>query len=194
MTSAELALVQVPVPGDDDVPGYMRALETAAAYLPAEQLRLLRRAWAVGAAAHAGQTRKSGEPYITHPVAVAGVLAEQKVDIETLVAAVLHDTIEDTPLTRAVLAAGFGEPVAELVEGVTKLDKLQFASRREADAESFRKMMLAMARDLRVILIKLADRLHNMRTLGAQSVEARERIARETLEVYAPIAQRLGMN
>ncbi|GGJ98849.1 RelA/SpoT family protein [Luteimonas terricola] len=194
MNSAELALVQVSVPGDEDVPGYMRALETAAAYLPAEQLRLLRRAWAVGAAAHEGQVRRSGEPYITHPVAVAGVLADQKVDIETLVAAVLHDTIEDTPLTRAALASEFGESVAELVEGVTKLDKLQFASRREADAESFRKMMLAMARDLRVILIKLADRLHNMRTLGAQSAEARERIARETLEVYAPIAQRLGMN
>lgn len=194
MNAAELALVSVPVPGDRDVPDYVRALEASAAYLPADQLRLLRRAWAVGAAAHEGQLRKSGEPYITHPVAVAGVLAEQKVDIETLVAAVLHDTIEDTPLTRDALAAEFGEPVAELVEGVTKLDKLQFASRREADAESFRKMMLAMARDLRVILIKLADRLHNMRTLGAQSVEARERIARETLEVYAPIAQRLGMN
>ena len=152
MNAAELALVSVPVPGDLDVPDYVRALEASAAYLPADQLRLLRRAWAVGAAAHEGQLRKSGEPYITHPVAVAGVLAEQKVDIETLVAAVLHDTIEDTPLTRDALAAEFGEPVAELVEGVTKLDKLQFASRREADAESFRKMMLAMARDLRVIL------------------------------------------
>src|SRR5690606_17145917 len=118
----------------------------------------------------------------------------QKVDLETLVAAILHDTIEDTPLTRAALASEFGESVAELVEGVTKLDKLHFASRREADAESFRKMMLAMARDLRVILIKLADRLHNMRTPGAQSGEARARIARETLEVYAPTAQRLGMN
>ncbi|MEN1956888.1 RelA/SpoT family protein [Luteimonas changyuni] len=194
MNAAELALVTVPIPGDEEIPGYMRALEAAAAYLPAEQMRLLRRAWAVGAAAHAGQVRKSGEPYITHPVAVAGVLAEQKVDLETLVAAILHDTIEDTPLTRAALASEFGESVAELVEGVTKLDKLHFASRREADAESFRKMMLAMARDLRVILIKLADRLHNMRTLGAQSGEARARIARETLEVYAPIAQRLGMN
>ena len=194
MNSTELALVRVPVPGDDDVPAYMQALEKAASYLSPGQLRMLRRAWAVGAAAHDGQLRKSGEPYITHPVAVAVVLAEQKGDIETLVAAVLHDTIEDTPLTRAALASEFGEPVAELVEGVTKLDKLQFASRREADAESFRKMMLAMARDLRVILIKLPDRLHNMRTLGAQSAEARGRIARETLEVYAPIAQRLGMN
>jgi guanosine-3',5'-bis(diphosphate) 3'-pyrophosphohydrolase len=194
MNSAELALVRVSVPGDDDVPAYMRALESACAYLSAGQLKLLRRAWAVGAAAHAGQVRKSGEPYITHPVAVAAVLAEHKVDLETLVAAILHDTIEDTPLTSRALASEFGETVAELVEGVTKLDKLRFASRREADAESFRKMMLAMARDLRVILIKLADRLHNMRTLGAQSSEARARIARETLEIYAPIAQRLGMN
>ncbi|KPN21166.1 (p)ppGpp synthetase [Xanthomonas sp. Mitacek01] len=182
------------VPADDAVPEYMRVLERATLYLPEEQRVQLRRAWSVGAAAHSGQMRKSGEPYITHPVAVAVVLAEQKVDIETLVAAILHDTIEDTPLTREALASAFGETVAELVEGVTKLDKLNFGSRQEADAESFRKMMLAMARDLRVILIKLADRLHNMRTLGAQPGPSRERIARETLEVYAPIAQRLGMN
>ncbi len=188
------ALALPPVPADDAVPDYVQALEKAAAYLPPEQLALLRRAWAVGAAAHAGQTRKSGEPYITHPVAVAAVLAEQKVDVETLVAAILHDTIEDTPLTREALASEFGQTVAELVDGVTKLDKLQFADRQEAAAESFRKMLLAMARDLRVILIKLADRLHNMRTLGAQTEEARTRIARETLEIYAPIAQRLGMN
>ena len=184
-----------PTPAPDaDVPPYVRALETAAAYLPAEQRATLVRAWRVGAAAHAGQTRKSGEPYITHPVAAATILAEQGVDVETLVAAILHDTIEDTPLTRAEIARDFGDTVAELVEGVTKLDKLQFQDRQEAAAESFRKMMLAMARDLRVILIKLADRLHNMRTLGAQSSEARGRIARETLEIYAPIAQRLGMN
>ena len=125
---------------------------------------------------------------------MASLLAEQKVDVETLIAAILHDTIEDTPLTGAALASEFGDTVAELVDGVTKLDKLHFASRQEAAAESFRKMLLAMARDLRVIMIKLADRLHNMRTLGAQSSDARERIARETLEVYAPIAQRLGMN
>ncbi|KLJ02299.1 bifunctional (p)ppGpp synthetase/guanosine-3',5'-bis(diphosphate) 3'-pyrophosphohydrolase [Luteimonas sp. FCS-9] len=195
MTPAPPASLATPdVPGDDALPDYVRDLERATLYLPADQRALLRRAWAVGAAAHAGQTRKSGEAYITHPVAVAGVLAEQKVDVETLVAAILHDTIEDTPLTRDELAEQFGEPVAELVDGVTKLDKLNFSSRQEADAESFRKMMLAMARDLRVILIKLADRLHNMRTLGAQPGPARERIARETLEVYAPIAQRLGMN
>jgi guanosine-3',5'-bis(diphosphate) 3'-pyrophosphohydrolase len=127
-------------------------------------------------------------------VAVATVLAEQRVDVETLIAAILHDTLEDTPLGRDAIAGEFGETVAELVDGVTKLDKLQFADRQEAAAESFRKMLLAMARDLRVIMIKLADRLHNMRTLGAQTPEARQRIARETLEVYAPIAQRLGMN
>lgn len=182
------------VPDDDAIPEYVRELERAAQYLPVDQRMQLRRAWAVGAAAHEGQTRKSGEPYITHPVAVAKVLAEQRVDVETLVAAILHDTIEDTPLTREEIAEGFGETVAELVDGVTKLDKLSFSNRQEAAAESFRKMMLAMARDLRVILIKLGDRLHNMRTLGAQSGEARTRIARETLEVYAPIAQRLGMN
>ena len=181
-------------PDQDAVPDYVQSLERAANYLPEAQRAQLRRAWAVGAAAHAGQTRKSGEPYITHPVAVAQVLAEQGLDVETLVAAILHDTIEDTPLSRQDLATQFGETVAELVDGVTKLDKLRFADRQEAAAESFRKMLLAMSRDLRVILIKLADRLHNMRTLGAQSAEARRRIAIETLEIFAPIAQRLGMN
>src|SRR5690606_5874624 len=143
--------IRVTVPGDDEIPDYVRELEEAAGYLPREQRLELRRAWALGAKAHEGQFRKSGEPYITHPVAVARVLAEQKLDLETLIAAILHDTIEDTPLTREQLAAEFGETVAELVDGVTKLDKLQFSSRQEAAAESFRKMMLAMARDLRVI-------------------------------------------
>jgi len=196
MTPGEpaIALPILPVPDEDAVPDYVQALERAADYLPEAQRAQLRRAWAVGAAAHVGQTRKSGEPYITHPVAVAQVLAEQGLDVETLIAAILHDTIEDTPLTRGDIAQQFGETVAELVDGVTKLDKLHFADRQEAAAESFRKMLLAMSRDLRVILIKLADRLHNMRTLGAQSTEARRRIAIETLEIYAPIAQRLGMN
>ncbi|QSX74849.1 bifunctional (p)ppGpp synthetase/guanosine-3',5'-bis(diphosphate) 3'-pyrophosphohydrolase [Lysobacter arenosi] len=196
MSPAESAISTHPaiVLDDADVPDYVRELENAAEYLPEPQRHSLRRAWAIGAAAHAGQTRKSGEPYITHPVAVAKVLADQGLDVETLIAAILHDTIEDTPLTRDGLASEFGETVAELVDGVTKLDKLQFRDRQEATAESFRKMLLAMSRDLRVILIKLADRLHNMRTLGAQSMEARHRIARETLEIYAPIAQRLGMN
>jgi guanosine-3',5'-bis(diphosphate) 3'-pyrophosphohydrolase len=177
-----------------DLPDYVRELEQAAQYLPKSQREQLRRAWSIGAAAHAGQTRKSGEPYITHPVAVAKVLADQGLDVETLVAAILHDTLEDTPLTPDAITTEFGATVTELVDGVTKLDKLQFRDRQEANAESFRKMLLAMSRDLRVILIKLADRLHNMRTLGAQSVEARRRIAAETLEIFAPIAQRLGMN
>ncbi|MEN1927201.1 bifunctional (p)ppGpp synthetase/guanosine-3',5'-bis(diphosphate) 3'-pyrophosphohydrolase [Luteimonas sp. MJ293] len=194
MTSTPLAIHRIETPADEALPGYVRELEQAASYLDDSQRLVLRRAWAVGVCAHEGQMRKSGEPYITHPVAVAKVLAELKVDLETLVAAILHDTIEDTPLTGEELASEFGETVAELVDGVTKLDKLHFSSRQEATAESFRKMMLAMARDLRVILIKLGDRLHNMRTLGAQTSEARERIARETLEIYAPIAQRLGMN
>ncbi|KAF1700926.1 RelA/SpoT family protein [Pseudoxanthomonas suwonensis] len=191
--SAQAVASEPPSTGEQG-PDYVLELERAASYLPCEQLPLLRDAWRVGAAAHAGQTRKSGEPYITHPVAVATVLAELGLDVETLVAAILHDTIEDTPLTREELAAQFGEDVAELVDGVTKLDKLKFRDRQEAAAESFRKMLLAMSRDLRVIMIKLADRLHNMRTLGAQGSEARVRIARETLEIYAPIAQRLGMS
>jgi len=177
-----------------ELPDYVRELEQAAHYLPAPQREQLRRAWSIGAAAHAGQSRKSGEPYITHPVAVAKVLADQGLDVETLIAAILHDTLEDTPLTPEAITTEFGSTVTDLVDGVTKLDKLQFRDRQEANAESFRKMLLAMSRDLRVILIKLADRLHNMRTLGAQSVEARRRIATETLEIYAPIAQRLGMN
>ncbi len=185
---------KVASPAGAAVPDYVLQLERAAHYLPPEQLPLLRRAWEVGAAAHAGQTRKSGEPYITHPVAVAQVLAELGLDVEALIAAILHDTIEDTPLTREEVAAEFGEAVAELVDGVTKLDKLKFRDRQEAAAESFRKMLLAMSRDLRVIMIKRADRLQNMRTLGAHSREARGRIARETLEIYAPIAQRLGMS
>lgn len=176
------------------LPGYMRGLERAAKYLDESQQALLRQAWVVGAAAHSGQMRSSGEPYITHPVAVATILAEQGLDVETLLAAILHDTIEDTELAWDDIAGQFGPTVAELVDGVTKLDKLQFRDRQEANAESFRKMLLAMSRDLRVILIKLADRLHNMRTLGAKDPVSRQRIARETLEIYAPIAQRLGMN
>jgi guanosine-3',5'-bis(diphosphate) 3'-pyrophosphohydrolase len=173
----------------------MRALELKIAdYLPEAQLAKVRRAYQVGADAHDGQTRKSGEAYITHPVAVAGILAELRMDVETLCAAILHDALEDTALPRSAISEEFGEAVAGLVDGVTKLDKIQFRDRQEADAESFRKMMLAMSRDLRVILIKLADRLHNMRTLDAMSADSRRRIARETLEVYAPIAHRLGMN
>jgi guanosine-3',5'-bis(diphosphate) 3'-pyrophosphohydrolase len=191
----ESALTVMQAPTVSDPPAYVRALEEKlAAYVPPGQVALVRRAYEVGAHAHAGQTRKSGEPYITHPIAVASILADLGLDHETIIAAILHDTLEDTPVTRSELASEFGPAVAELVDGVTKLDKLQFKSRQEAAAESFRKMLLAMARDLRVILIKLADRLHNMRTLGSMDVGSRRRIARETLEIYAPIAQRLGMN
>jgi GTP diphosphokinase / guanosine-3',5'-bis(diphosphate) 3'-diphosphatase len=179
----------------DLLPHYMlelrHVLET---YLTPDQVRQVEKAFAIGEFAHRGQNRKSGEPYITHPVAVARILAEMHLDAETLMAGILHDTIEDTIVTKEVLLAEFGETVADLVDGVTKLDKVQFASREAATAESFRKMLLAMARDLRVILIKLADRLHNMRTLESMGSEGRRRIARETLDVYAPIAQRLGMN
>ena len=171
-----------------------RLLKKAALYLPEESLAKIRRAYQLGALAHQGQTRKSGEPYITHPIAVAEILAEQRLDGEALCAAILHDALEDTTLPRTFIADTFGESVAEMVEGVTKLDKIQFSNRQEADAESFRKMMLAMSRDIRVILIKLADRLHNMRTLESKSAESRRRIALETLEIYAPIAQRLGIN
>jgi len=179
----------------DMIPGDVQALEKRLhVYLPDEQVARVRKAYLIGARAHAGQTRKSGEPYITHPVAVAAILAELGMDAETIIAAILHDTLEDTPLSRPELESEFGATVAELVDGVTKLDKLQFRSVAEAAAESFRKMLLAMARDMRVILIKLADRLHNMRTLIAMAPESRRRIARETLDIYAPIAQRLGMN
>ena len=189
------ALSSPQAPTSSEPPAYVRALEDKlSTYLPPGQVALVRRAYEVGAHAHGEQKRKSGEPYITHPVAVASILSELGLDHETIIAAILHDTLEDTPLTRSELEAEFGEAVAELVDGVTKLDKIQFKSRQEAAAESFRKMLLAMARDLRVILIKLADRLHNMRTLGSMEHSARRRIARETLEIYAPIAQRLGMN
>ncbi len=169
-------------------------LNQVAEYLQPEQVERVRLAYLISAAAHDGQTRRSGEPYITHPLAVAGILAELRMDVETLCSAILHDTLEDTTLPRAALVSEFGDTVAELVDGVTKLERIEFADRYEAAAESFRKMLLAMARDLRVILIKLADRLHNMRTIGAMAADSRRRIARETLEIYAPIAQRLGMN
>jgi guanosine-3',5'-bis(diphosphate) 3'-pyrophosphohydrolase len=191
MASTSTLKLPDPDPCPDDVAQLALRLKP---YLAPEQIDRVRRAYLIGAAAHHGQTRKSGEPYITHPIAVATLLADMGMDVETICAAILHDALEDTPLERDVIASEFGEAVAELVDGVTKLDKLQFADRQEAAAESFRKMLLAMARDLRVILIKLADRLHNMRTLDSMLPEPRRRIARETLDIYAPIAQRLGMN
>ncbi len=162
-------------------------------YLKPEQVDQVRDAYEFGAAAHQGQKRLSGEPYIAHPVAVASLLADLHMDAQTMIAAILHDVIEDTPTAKDEVAARFGKEVAELVDGVSKLDHLQFRSREEAQAESFRKMLLAMTRDIRVIMVKLADRTHNMRTLGAMPPAKRRAIARETLEIYAPIANRLGI-
>ena len=180
------------LPGSRRTPG-LKELLSAAAYLPPEQVERIRLAAEFGAEAHRGQKRKSGEPYIAHPVAAAEVLAGLRVDADTIVAAILHDVIEDTPIAKEELAARFGNSVAEIVDGVTKLDQIQFKSREEAQAESFRKMLLAMVRDLRVILVKLADRLHNMRTIGATAPERRRVIARETLDIYAALAERLGL-
>ncbi len=163
-------------------------------YLDPEKVAVALKAYTVGAEAHQGQTRKSGEDYILHPVAVARILARMRMDYVSIAAAILHDTIEDTSLDKGQLSTLFGDEIAELVDGVTKLDKMKYRTRQEADAESFRKLLMAMSEDLRVIFIKLADRLHNMRTLDSMEPGSRRRIARETLDIYAPIADRLGMN
>jgi GTP diphosphokinase / guanosine-3',5'-bis(diphosphate) 3'-diphosphatase len=177
------------------LPHYMLELrEQLQSYLQPNECREVERAFVIAESAHRGQTRHSGEPYITHPVAVARILADMHMDAETLIAAVLHDTLEDSGLQKSQIAVQFNERVADLVDGVTKLDKFKFENKKVQAAESFRKMVMAMSRDLRVILIKLADRLHNMRTLDAKDATSRRRIARETLEVYAPIAGRLGIN
>jgi GTP pyrophosphokinase/guanosine-3',5'-bis(diphosphate) 3'-pyrophosphohydrolase len=157
-------------------------------------LKQVREAYKFADEAHLGQFRASGQPYITHPIAVAGLVADWRLDVQAVMAALMHDTIEDRGVTKPQLIERFGAPTAELVDGLTKLDKLQFSTREESQAESFRKMLLAMARDVRVILVKLADRLHNMRTLSAMAPDKRGRIARETLDIYAPIAHRLGLN
>jgi len=163
-------------------------------YLKPTDVARLEEAYRFSGAAHAGQTRQSGEPYISHPLAVAEILAGWHLDGQALVAALLHDVMEDTSVTKAEISDTFGKPVADLVDGVSKLDKIEFQSAEDAQAENFRKMLLAMARDVRVILIKLADRLHNMRTLAAVAPAKRRRVARETMEIYAPIANRLGLN
>lgn len=162
-------------------------------YLPEEKIELVRRAFVIARDAHEGQTRSSGEPYITHPVAVACIIAEMKLDHEAVMAALLHDVIEDTPYTEEQLSNEFGSSVADIVQGVSKLDKLKFRTRQEAQVENFRKMILAMTKDIRVVLIKLADRTHNMRTLGSLRPDKRRRIAKETLEIYSPLAHRLGI-
>ncbi|WP_153129931.1 RelA/SpoT family protein [Dechloromonas hortensis] len=163
-------------------------------YLSPEQVALVKKAYAFSAHAHAHQKRMSGEPYITHPLAVAGAVVEWRMDADAIMAALLHDVLEDTGTTKRELADLFGREVAELVDGLSKLDKMEFASYQEAQAENFRKMLMAMARDLRVVLIKLADRQHNLQTMSAMRPDKRRRIATETLEIYAPIALRLGLN
>ena len=181
------------LPGTRRTPGLKELLSKVGSYLPADQVERIRTAAEFGAAAHQGQKRLSGEPYITHPVAAADILADLHLDADTIIAAILHDVIEDTPTPKAEIAARFGNDVAEIVDGVTKLDQIQFKNRKEAQAESFRKMLLAMVRDLRVILVKLADRTHNLRTMGAVAPAKRRQVARETLDIYAPVAERLGL-
>ncbi len=163
-------------------------------YLEAEQVEKCYRAYVVAEEVHHGQMRRSGEPYITHPVAAALILAEMRLDYQTIMATLLHDVVEDTQTSNEELIQQFGEEVATLVDGVTKLTKIKFESRAEAQAENFRKMVMAMVKDIRVIIVKLADRLHNMRTLGVMPGAKKRRIAIETLEIYAPIANRLGMH
>jgi guanosine-3',5'-bis(diphosphate) 3'-pyrophosphohydrolase len=181
------------LPGGRRTPGLKELLASVGGYLPPDQVNRIREAAEFGASAHYGQKRLSGEPFIAHPVAAAAILADLHLDGDTIIAAILHDVIEDTPTPKDQLAARFGADVAEIVDGVTKLDQIKFKSREEAQAESFRKMLLAMVRDLRVILVKLADRTHNMRTIEAMSPARRRAIARETLDIYAPIAERLGL-
>jgi len=169
-------------------------IDKVSVYLKKRQIKQIKAAFEFGRLAHQGQTRKTGGDYIWHPVAVAEILAEIQLDHESLIAAILHDVVEDTDYNKEDIVERFGENVAEIVDGVTKLGKLEFDNPQEAQAENFRKMVLAMSRDIRVILIKLADRLHNMRTLGVMRPDKQRRIARETLEIYAPIAARLGIN
>src|SRR5258708_22231585 len=166
----------------------------AAGYLKPEDIVQLESAYQFSEIAHEGQFRKSGDPYISHQIAVAQILAQWHLDAQAVTAALLHDVMEDTAVTKSEISEKFGKPVADLVDGVSKLDRIEFETHEEAQAENFRKMLLAMARDVRVILIKLADRLHNMRTLDAVPAPKRKRIARETLEIDAPIANRLALN
>ncbi len=174
--------------------GLPQLVSTLKTYLPDDSVEQVVRAYAFGNDAHAGQKRKSGEPYITHPVAVAQELADMRLDVQAITAALLHDVVEDTSASLEDIEDEFGQEVAQLVDGVSKLDQIRFRSRAEAQAESFRKMMMAMIEDIRVILVKLADRLHNMETLGSMPTDKKKRIARETLDIYAPIANRLGIN
>ena len=169
-------------------------IELVRAYNPRTNDRLIRKAFAFGEKMHEGQHRQSGEPYFSHPVSVAAILTEQRLDDASIITALLHDTIEDTKASYSVIADTFGDEIAKLVDGVTKLSRLELQSEQSKHAENFRKLVLAMSEDIRVLLVKLADRLHNMRTIEAMPVDKRRRIARETLDIYAPIANRLGIN
>src|SRR6202167_3524796 len=182
-------------PADPDIltAKFAELLATIGKNRPSDDTGIIRRAWEFCVQHHAGQMRASGEPYIIHPLEVAEVLAEMKMDATAIAAGLLHDSVEDTPATNEEIAAGFGEQVAHIVEGVTKIDKIQFANREDRQAENVRKMLLAMVSDVRVVLIKLADRLHNMRTLQHLKPDRQEAIARETQDIYAPLAHRLGM-
>ncbi len=193
MDYASSLLSLIPGTSARRTPGLKELLDTVEQYLPPEQVARVREAADFGALAHEGQKRLSGEPYIAHPLAAAQILADLHLDADTIAAAILHDVIEDTPTLKETLAQRFGADVAEIVDGVTKLDQIQFKSREEAQAESFRKMLLAMVRDLRVIMVKLADRVHNLRTIGSMPPAKQRAVARETLEIYAPVAERLGL-
>lgn len=172
---------------------FEKLLERVTATFASEEVELVKAAYKVAFDAHASQTRSSGEPYITHPISVAHIVLDMQLDYQSVMAALLHDVLEDTSTSRGDLVSAFGDEIANIVDGLSKLNYLEFKSKEEAQAESFRKMLLAMVSDIRVILIKLADRLHNMRTIGVLSRERQKRIGRETLDVYAPIAGRLGM-
>src|SRR5512141_2037503 len=185
--ASKAAGVSLPGPGPEE-------LTAVLGYLKPADIEQIERAYQLARQAHSGQYRQSGEPYITHPLAVAKILADWHLDPQALMAALLHDVVEDTATTKSEITRAFGKPVGDLVDGVSKIDRIELQTLQQAQAENFRKMLLAMARDVRVILIKLADRLHNMRTLEAVPIEKQERIARETLDIYAPIANRLGLN
>ena len=169
-------------------------LEKVQRYSPDAEVQVVMNAYLFSAQAHTGQTRKSGEAYLTHPLAVADILADLRMDVDTIATGLLHDTMEDCMTTKESIHDTFGEEVALLVDGVTKIGKLKFRSKEEAQAANFRKMILAMSNDIRVILVKLADRLHNMRTMEHMKPERQVAISRETMDIYAPIANRLGLS
>ena len=194
MDYAATILARIPGTSSKLDKGLKHLIESLEPYMPAEQIEQVMRAYEFSATAHRGQTRMSGDPFISHPLAVAQILADMHMDSQAIAAAILHDVVEDTETPITELDQQFGNEIATLVDGVSKLDQMHFTSRAEAQAESFRKMMLAMIGDIRVILVKLADRLHNMKTMDSMPADKRARIARETLEIYAPIANRLGIN